>query len=62
MKSHIYVYLRKNCLRKKASAGGKETSERRGREAGKIRAIHGANDDRAMRENGAGALSVGLQE
>lgn len=55
------MYSRKNCLREKASAGGEETGERRGREAGKIRAIYVVHGDRAMRENGAGALSVGLQ-
>jgi len=45
----------------KASVAGEETGERRGREAGKIRAIYGANGSQAMRENGAGALPVGLQ-
>ena len=54
------TYIYKNHLDKKASAGRRETSKGRNREAGKIRAIYGANDGRVVRGYGAGALSVGF--
>lgn len=48
-------------LTKKAGAGGEETREGRDREAGEVRAVYGANGGRAVRGDGAGALSLGVQ-